>query len=205
MATFTTTSNAGRSLIEAFEGLFLKTYDDGEGVMTIGYGHTTAAGLPKVIRGMTISAAEADRILTNDLKPCEETVKRLIKMPLSQNEGDALTSFEFNTGDLAKSSIPAKINSGNRKAAMDTLMQYVHGANSGKAYAGLLRRRKAERLMFIGDVHGSLVVAGVTDVSDAMPKASPPSVVKLNPIPVTDAPKTSWLAALLSIFTRNKT
>lgn len=204
MANFTTTSNAGRSLIEAFEGLFLKTYDDGEGVLTIGYGHTTAAGLPNVVRGMTISSADADRILTNDLKPCEETVKRLIKVPLSQNEGDALVSFEFNTGDLAKSSIPAKINSGNKQAAMDTLMQYVHGANSGRAYAGLLRRRKAERMMFLGDIHGALAIAGGTNASDAVPKSAPPPPLKTNVIPIPAAPKTSWLTTILSIFKRNK-
>lgn len=204
MAAFNTTSNAGRSLIEAFEGLFLKTYDDGEGVLTIGYGHTTAAGLPKVVRGMTISAAQADSILTNDLKPCEETVKRLIKVPLSQNEGDALVSFEFNTGDLAKSSIPAKINSGNKQAAMDTLMQYVHGANTGTAYKGLLRRRKAERAMFLGDITGALAIAGGTMVSDAVPKSAPPPpvVMKDKPSPAKESIITTVINAFLSLFRR---
>ena len=51
------TSPNGRKFIEQFEGIFLHTYDDGTGVMTIGYGHTTPAGPPKVIPGMTITSA----------------------------------------------------------------------------------------------------------------------------------------------------
>lgn len=41
------TSANGRAFIEAFEGKILHTYDDGTGVATIGYGHTSAAGAPK--------------------------------------------------------------------------------------------------------------------------------------------------------------
>ena len=42
----------GRAFIEAWEGLYLKAYDDGTGVWTIGYGHTTPAGLPRVYPGI---------------------------------------------------------------------------------------------------------------------------------------------------------
>jgi lysozyme len=40
------TSGDGRGFIEAFENKFLHTYKDGTGVLTIGYGHTSAAGPP---------------------------------------------------------------------------------------------------------------------------------------------------------------
>lgn len=198
-----TTSISGRNLIEAFEGLFLRTYDDGEGVLTIGYGHTTAAGPPPVVRGMVISAAQADQFMTNDLRPVEARVKRLITAELSQCEFDALVSFEFNTGDLATSSIPFKINSGNKQAAMDTLMQYIHGRNSGRTYDGLLRRRKAERLMFLGDIKGSLSVAAGTPASMPIPKSSPPVAA---PKPIPQAAKPSFWSTiwnlLSSIFRR---
>jgi hypothetical protein len=58
------TSADGRAFIEAFEDLFLHTYDDGTGVLTIGYGHTSAAGPPVVARGQTITAAQAGGTMT---------------------------------------------------------------------------------------------------------------------------------------------
>ena len=69
------TSTNGRQLIESFEGLFLETYDDSDdrivapggtsrGTLTIGYGHTTAAGPPKVTPGMKITKSQADQYLT---------------------------------------------------------------------------------------------------------------------------------------------
>jgi len=198
------TSSAGRQLIECFEGMFLKTYDAGEGVLTIGYGHTTAAGGPAVRRGMTITPSQADEILSNDLHPCEQQVTRLVKTPLSQNEFDALVSFEFNTGDLGKSSIPAKINAGCKAEAMDTLSRYVHGANSGRLYPGLVRRRKAERLMFEGDVDGALKLAGVhAKGADAIPQNAAPVGVGPPPrsnTPLSPPPKRSRLAAFLSLI-----
>ena len=170
------TSDQGRAFIEAFEGLFLKTYDDGEGVLTIGYGHTTEAGPPTVTKGMVITKERADQILAADLAKVKERVARIIGQPLNQSELDALVSFEFNTGDLAKSSIPSKIRAGHDDEAMATLLQYVHGANSGKVYAGLARRRKAEKMLFEGDVAGALKLADAHVIAqDSTPKAKPPA------------------------------
>jgi lysozyme len=202
----TKTSAAGRQLIECFEGLFLKAYDDGEGVLTIGYGHTSSAGQPPVARGMVITAVEADSVLSRDLAPCEARVTKLVTAPVTQHEFDALVSFEFNTGDLARSSIPAKVNAGRRSAAMDTLLQYVHGSNSGKLYAGLVRRRKAERLMFEGDVDGALKLAGVhTGSADMMPRKGGPGPVGAQSFPSprrspSPPPKRPLLAAFLSFL-----
>src|SRR5215510_10471108 len=116
------TSATGRAFIEAFEGKILHTYDDGTGVLTIGYGHTDAAGPPPVRSGQKITEAEADAILSDDLGK----VERNIKVPMTQAQFDALVSFDFNTGSLAKSSIDDKINAGNPSAAMATLLQYDH-------------------------------------------------------------------------------
>src|SRR5215467_1837064 len=112
------TSATGRAFIEAFEGKILHTYDDGTGVLTIGYGHTDAAGPPPVKRGQVITEAQADAILSDDLGKVERNVERCIKVPMTQSQFDALVSFDFNTGDLAKSSIDDKINAGNASAAM---------------------------------------------------------------------------------------
>jgi lysozyme len=77
---------------------------------------------------------------------------------LTPYQFDALDSFDFNTGDLARSSIPAKITAGNLKGAMETLLLYDHAG--GQVLAGLTRRRRAEMLMFNGDIQSALVLAG---------------------------------------------
>ncbi|WP_429104301.1 glycoside hydrolase family protein [Bradyrhizobium sp. i1.12.3] len=50
----------------------------------MGYGHTTAAGPPKVVAGITITDAQCDQILAADLGAVEKDVGRLIKVLLSQ-------------------------------------------------------------------------------------------------------------------------
>lgn len=175
------TSDNGRAFIEAFEGKFLKTYDDGTGVLTIGYGHTTAAGPPKVVAGMTITDAQCDQILAADLGAVEKDVARLIKVPLSQSQFDALVSFHFNTGALGSGTVDDKINAGNIDAAMATLLQYVNGG--GKVMNGLVRRRKAERLMFLGQVEAAMALAGAHLVAPdgPMPQAPTPSPTPVQP------------------------
>lgn len=154
------TSPAGRKLIEEFEGLFLQAYDDhndhivkpGEtviGVLTIGYGHTSVAGPPKVYIGQVITQQEADAILAADLASVEIEVSHLVKVPLNQNQFDATVSFEFNTGWLAHPhcSLLNALNSGNYKPAATDFMLYDMA--SGRHLPGLTRRREAEREMFL--------------------------------------------------------
>ena len=89
------TSANGRKLIEQFEGLFLQAYDDANdhivkvgqavhGTLTIGYGHTSVAGPPRVYVGQTITQVEADSILAADLASVELEVNHLVKVPLNQ-------------------------------------------------------------------------------------------------------------------------
>ncbi|MCC2111943.1 MAG: hypothetical protein KDJ16_07910, partial [Hyphomicrobiales bacterium] len=58
---------ARRSLTEPSEGKRLVAYRDCVGVWTIGYGHTSRAGAPRVSPGMKITEAQADEILSRDL------------------------------------------------------------------------------------------------------------------------------------------
>lgn len=178
------TSATGRQFIEAFEGRFLKTYDDGTGVLTIGYGHTTAAGPPKVVRGMTINDDECDKILSDDLRSVEIDVGKFVRVPLTQPQFDALVSFHFNTGALGRGTIAAKINANHPALAMETLLLYDHAG--GRQMAGLTRRRKAERLLFEGNVQSALAVAGVHQASgQVMPQAPQAKPV---PAPIPDVP-----------------
>ena len=152
------TSDNGRKFIEGFEGLFLKAYDDANdhivqpgqsihGTLTIGYGHTNTAGPPHVYIGMEITKEEADTILGSDLTSVELQVAHLIKVPINQNQFDALVSFDFNTGGLGRSSTLRDINAGHMQAAADALLMWDRA--SGRVLPGLLHRRRAERELFL--------------------------------------------------------
>ena len=85
-----TTSQAGIDLIKSFESCRLTAYQDSVGVWTIGYGHTNG-----VYKGMTITQAQADAFLREDLKTAENTVNSKVTYPITQNMFDALVSFTF--------------------------------------------------------------------------------------------------------------
>jgi lysozyme len=153
------TSDNGRGFIEGFEGLFLQAYDDADdhivqdgqrvyGTLTIGYGHTDAAGPPKVYVGQVITKATADAILASDLTSVEIEVGHLVKVTLNQNQFDALISFQFNTGWLGhpSCSLLRALNGGNYNLADEDFMLYNRA--SGKVLEGLTRRRAAEKKLF---------------------------------------------------------
>lgn len=152
------TSEWGLKFIKRFEGLYLHTYDDGVGVATIGYGHTSSAGGPKVTWGQTITREEADQLLKDDLARVEKDVERLVKVPLNQNQFDALVSFHFNTGGLGKSTLLKKLNKGDYDSVPTELMKWNKGG--GSVMAGLVTRRNEEGKLFTKPVRDttSLVV-----------------------------------------------
>lgn len=148
------TSSTGRKFTETYEGLRLKSYKDATGTWTIGYGHTSAAGLPKVVAGQTITQAEADSILSNDLIGFEKDVANLVKVPLNQNQYDALISFQYNTGALGKSSALKALNKGDYEGAANKLTLY--NVSKGKVLPGLTKRREAEKALFLKPVNNNV-------------------------------------------------
>lgn len=155
------TSNKGRQFIESFEGLILSAYDDANdhivpvgdsprGVLTIGYGHTTPAGPPRVYVGQTISKEDADNILAADLASVEIEVQHLVRVALNQNQFDALVSFQFNTGALGRSTLLTKLNKGDYTGAAEEFLKWNKAG--GKVLEGLIRRRQAEREMFLTSI-----------------------------------------------------
>ena len=142
------TSQAGIDLIKQFEGVRLESYVCPAGVLTIGVGHTSAAGPPKVVPGMKITYQEANEILARDLVKYESAVDRLVTVPLSQNQFDALVSFTFNVGEgaLAKSTLLKKLNAGKYSEVPAELMKWTKGG--GRELPGLVRRRRAECAMW---------------------------------------------------------
>ena len=142
------TSNAGLDLIKRFEGFSAKAYPDpahGWKVPTIGYG--TTAG---VKMGDTITKERAEELLREDVKRFEDQVLRLVKVPLTQGQFDALTSFVYNLGpgNLSNSTLLRLLNAGDYKGAAAQFDRWNKAG--GKVLPGLVRRRAAERALFEG-------------------------------------------------------
>ena len=90
------TSQSGVNLIKGFEGKRLNAYDDGVGVWTIGYGTIKYPNGIRVKKGDTCTESQAESYLKNDLVKFENAINRLVKVPLNQNQFDALSSFTYN-------------------------------------------------------------------------------------------------------------
>lgn len=139
-------SQAGFDLIREFEGYRDTAYQDSVGVWTIGYGHTEG-----VKRGDKITQAQGVKYLEEDTQEAQGAVTRLVKVPLTQGQYDALVSFTFNlgTGNLGSSTLLRKLNAGDYEGAASEFPRWVNAG--GKKLDGLVRRREAERQMFVGE------------------------------------------------------
>ena len=156
---------AGLSHIKKWEGCELVAYKDIAGVWTIGYGHTSAAGIPNVKPGMRINDVEAENILRNDLGVFEARVANLVKVSLTDNQFAVLVSFDFNTGDLHKSTLLKKLNAGDYDAVPGELMKWVN--SGGKKSKGLVNRRSAEAGLW---AKGEFVASNTVAVTKAVNK-----------------------------------
>lgn len=162
-------SEAGLSHIKRFEGFRAAAYDDLnpkrpiihglspiEGTLTIGYGHIGEHARV----GHTISEDEAVEILIQDLLRFEIGVRRLVNVPLSQGEYDALVGFVFNIGlgAFGKSTLLRKLNALDYDGASMQFERWVY--SKGQKLRGLFLRRVAERSLFTGMSKFSLIDLG---------------------------------------------
>ena len=153
------TSKDGINLIRYFEGCRTKAYLDSVGVPTIGYGHTKGVKL-----GTIITESKAEELLKDDLFYFEQKILDLVKVPLTQNQFDALVSFTFNVGEgsLGRSTLLKRLNKvvyyhpRAMASIADEFLKWDKARNpkTGKLepLAGLTKRRHAERLMFIDPI-----------------------------------------------------
>lgn len=141
-------SPAGISAIKRHEGLRLHAYQDSAGVWTIGHGHTG-----NVQPGQHISEAEAEQLLRDDLAQAEAAVNNGVRVPVTQEQYDAMVSLAFNIGGSAfgKSTLLQKLNEGDIHEAANEFLRWdkitVNGAK--EVLPGLTSRRRAERAMFL--------------------------------------------------------
>ncbi len=145
-------NQAAIDLIKEFEGFRANAYRDSVGVWTIGYGHTSRAGEPKVKPGMRITRAEGERILKKDVAMFAADVERALGNDadkLNDNQFGAIVSFAYNVGigNLKKSSVLKAIRRGDLDAVPAKLKLWNKAG--GKVLKGLVRRRKAEGELFM--------------------------------------------------------
>ena len=140
----------GLSLIKKFEGCELEAYKCAAGVWTIGYGSTK-----EVKEGDTLTQEEADELLLHEMDEYEGYINEMVTTNLKQNQFDSLVSWVFNLGPAnLKASTLLKVlnakvlNLGNLEGVPEQMKRW-NKAN-GKTLDGLIRRRKAEALLFEG-------------------------------------------------------
>ena len=206
----------GLMALARHEGIVPGPYRDSTGTWTFGIGHTAAAGPPdpaEMPRGMPedLDAAirEAFRLFRADLARYGAEVRRAVTVPLEPHEFDALVSFHYNTGGIARAALTRQLNAGNRVAAAEAFLNW-------RKPASIIPRREAERDLFrLGRYPGGTIPVWGVDAQGRVDFSRPVrritetqalSLLRPSPAPPPSASKpdapTGWLARLVTILTR---
>lgn len=138
----------GINLIKQFEGFSSRIYLDAAGLPTIGYGHLLRAGEAEMFKN-GITELVAQTLLINDVLRAEQAVLRLITVPLSNGQFDALVSFTFNlgAGALQRSTLRRKVN---REDHTDVPAEFIRWVwAGGHKLRGLVKRRATEASIYV--------------------------------------------------------
>lgn len=177
-------SARGLALINRRESCVLKPYhsrEQGPDEWTIAWGHLMHEGeqIPGIRWiGTTpsgyITQATADDLRRRDVAWAEAEVERLVHVPLSQNQFDALCSFVYNGlgGWLRNGTIGRELNAGNYVAAAQAFTLY-HKRKDPKTHllvpdADLMSRRKEEAALFVLD--DEALTCGLPENDDGEPE-----------------------------------
>ncbi|MCL2910726.1 lysozyme [Shewanella aquimarina] len=136
----------GIDLIKRFEGFSSTVYICPAGYPTIGYGHLVRSGESF----NEISETEAEELLRRDVESAERSVLRLVNVPLTDGQFDALVSFTFNLGSGAfqRSTLRRKVNHQAHADVPEQLMRWVWAG--GRKLGGLSLRRNMEGSLYTG-------------------------------------------------------
>ena len=205
-------TDRGLLALARHEGIVPAPYRDAKDIWTFGIGHTAAAGAPdptRMPRGMPadLSAGlrEAFRLFRADLGRYEAEVLRAVNVPLAPHEFDALVSFHYNTGGIARASLTRQLNAGNRAAAAEAFMNW-------RRPAAIVPRREAERDLFRDGRYpgGSLPVWAVdrngrVDFSRPVRRLTGEEALAIlrpaAPVaPIMPDAQTGWFARLVAFF-----
>jgi lysozyme len=169
----------GRKLIKSWETFIPYCYDDAKpkkhykggpviGMLTIGYGHTAAAGDPIPEAGMVITKAEGENIFDRDVTAVAQQVSELVTVDLTQEQFDALVSFTFNVGRgaFARSTLLKRVNAKKFDQVPAEFMKWVN--DNGKVLPGLVNRRRAEVALW-REIKTNRVASAATPVDVPQP------------------------------------
>lgn len=146
------TSSRGIALIKSEEGFSATAYPDGKTatgaqLYSIAYGHQIVSGdglTPKSI----VSPERAEQILRADIASREIAIRQSVRVPLTQNQFDALVSLSYNIGIGAfkSSTLVKRLNERNYQAALAEFA--VWNKSGGKVNPVLVARRQREQQLF---------------------------------------------------------
>lgn len=155
-------------LIKSFEGFRPRAVLNEEGRWTIGYGHTASAR-----EGLTVGEQDAELLLQYDLLPVVKALNEQVAIPLNQHQFDALASFAVSVGvdRFLRSDVFQRLNAGHAGEAADALFDWPEPPAPDSA----LRRRAAERALFVADPLAPIHLADLLAAPLPPPRTSPAS------------------------------
>lgn len=145
-------SPKGFQIIREFEGTKLTSYQDSKGVWTIGTGTIKYPNGERVRAGQTCTLVQAEQYLKNDCLWVDSTLDSLVKVPVTQNQFDALASLVYNIGQtqFASSSLLRYLNEGRYDLAANSFAPWNKVTKKGVKVTepGLTKRRAKEAALF---------------------------------------------------------
>lgn len=162
MTNLTRMSDHGRALLIQWEGFKPKQYLDSAGLPTIGVGHLLTPeeraskqikiGTTTVSTTATLTDAQVNALLMQDLVRFEAAVTSFVVVDLTQNQYDALVSFAFNLGTTAlkTSTLLRELNAKNYAAVPTQMRRFVN--SDGHPVQGLINRRENEVKLWLGTI-----------------------------------------------------
>jgi lysozyme len=155
-------SENGKKLLAEWEGFETQVYKDVAGLPTIGVGHLLtqderSSGKIEITGQAVrysngITEQQVYDLLDQDLDRFEETVNQRVKVPLEQNQFDALVSFSFNVGvgAFSDSTLLKRLNARDHAEVPNQLRRWVR--SGGQVVRGLVNRRELEIQLWNGDL-----------------------------------------------------
>ncbi len=153
------TGRAGVAIIKKFEGCarlrtdgLVEAYPDpgtGSEPWTIGWGATGKDydGSGHIGPGTVWTQAQCDERLERDLiRYARDVVDAIAGAPTSQTQFDAMVSFHYNTGAIARATLTRKHIKGDHLGAMREFARWNKAG--GRVLKGLVRRRAAEAKLY---------------------------------------------------------
>jgi lysozyme len=137
--------------VKKFEGCRLCSYKDPVGVWTVGYGATRLASGNPVMRNVRITQEQADDLLKSELERLRAVLAQYIRVPVTEGQFVALIDFAYNCGEgaLRRSTLLKLLNAGKVVNAGYEFRRWARAG--GIELPGLVRRREAEKKIFLGE------------------------------------------------------